>query len=62
MEYFNPIRFGQQFTDKVANPTDLILLKRERRERKIKPEDPLDHDAMDQVLDNDVSFKNHSLI
>lgn len=60
MEYFNPIRFGQQFSDRVANPTDLILLKRERKERKVKSEDPLDRDALGNIIENDdvsIAFK-----
>lgn len=54
MEYFNPIRFGQQFGERVANPTEMILLKRERRERKVNSDDPLDRDAMENVLGNEV--------
>ncbi|KAG8299014.1 Double-strand break repair protein mre11a [Homalodisca vitripennis] len=53
MEYFNPIRFGQQFSDKVANPMDMILLKRERKEKKVKSEDLLDKDAIRNTIDND---------
>lgn len=60
MEYFNPIRFGQQFGERVANPTEMILLKRERREKKEKSDDPLDRDAMENVLGNEVvSAINH---
>lgn len=54
MEYFNPIRFGQQFGERVANPTEMILLKRERRERRRESDDPLDRDAMENVLGNEV--------
>lgn len=65
MEFFNPIRFGQQFADRVANPTDMILLKRERRPRRAPEENPLDHDAMGSVLQQEVvseKSKQHILI
>lgn len=54
LEYFNPIRFGQRFCERVANPTEMILLKRERREKKVNPDDPLDRGAMENLLENEM--------
>ncbi|KAJ6638754.1 Double-strand break repair protein MRE11, partial [Pseudolycoriella hygida] len=60
-QLFNAIRFGQQFHTKVANPLDMILLKRDipRQKSELKPLDPtamrraaqVDEDEQNKVED-----------
>lgn len=49
-EYFNPIRFGQRYSDRVANPTDMIQLKKVTAKR-AKKGDFIDQEAMDKITD-----------
>ncbi|KAK3913008.1 Double-strand break repair protein MRE11 [Frankliniella fusca] len=48
-QMFNSVRFGQKFEDKIANPQELILMKRRVLERKEK-RDVLDTEEMDRMF------------
>ncbi|KAK7597819.1 hypothetical protein V9T40_010044 [Parthenolecanium corni] len=52
---FNTIRFGQRFHSRVANPTDLVLLKREKKasSRKTKDNDRDEREELDELLENE---------
>lgn len=46
---FNTARFSHKFTEDVANPNEMILFKKERKEKK-KNETGIDKEAMDAVF------------
>lgn len=48
-QMFNTTRFGHKFTDEVANPNEMILFKKQRKEIK-KNDTGIDKDAMDAVF------------
>lgn len=52
---FNTIRFGQRFHSKVANPTDIVLLKREKKAstRRTKNDDRDEREELDELLENE---------
>lgn len=51
---FNTIRFGQKYQSRVANPDDMILLKREKTtQRKSRENDEDDKENMQQFLQNE---------
>lgn len=53
---FNTTRFGHKFTDDVANPNEMILFKKQRKEIK-KNDTSIDKEAMNAVFaGEDVSF------
>lgn len=59
---FNTIRFGQRFHSRVANPTDLVLLKREKKasSRKTKDNDRDEREELDELLENEsVLYSGH---
>lgn len=55
MHHFNTVRFGQKFMDRVANPVDMVKLKQEKEDTK-KNINLLDKEAIDKVIENEVSF------
>lgn len=51
-QMFNAIRFGQKFEEKVANPSDIILLK--KRHELMEKRDVLAGDTMKKILSRGV--------
>lgn len=52
---FNVCRFGHKFEEEVANPSDMILFRKMKRETK-KDTTGVDKDAMDAVFAEDVCY------
>lgn len=52
---FNTIRFGQRFHSKVANPTDVVLLKREKKAstRKTQRDERDQREQLDELLEEE---------
>ncbi|XP_065343717.1 double-strand break repair protein MRE11 [Cloeon dipterum] len=59
-ELFNTVRFGLQFEEKVANPTDMIAIKRPQAPKKIKVE--LDQDVFDSAKTESVLHNVEELV
>lgn len=56
----NEIRFGQQFNQQVANPSDLLKMQRANAKQRVKNEKrPVDEEAMQNAF-NKVCFRIHS--
>lgn len=60
---FNTIRFGQRFHAKVANPVDLVLLKREKKPslRKARNNDREEREEFDELLENESVIDDSSI-
>ena len=53
-QMFNISRFGHKFAEEVANPNDIILFKKFRKETKREDLGGIDQEAMDAVFDQNV--------
>lgn len=52
---FNAIRFGQPYQSQVANPTDMILLKKEKvKQKRTRNDDQENKELMEEFLQNQV--------
>lgn len=54
-QMFNPIRFGQNYAGRVANPTDMIL--RQKQPKKREEIKPLDNEALKGILEDEKANK-----
>lgn len=59
---FNPIRFGQQYCDQVANPTDMVILRKEKSERKKNTNSEFDRETMENLLQREEVIILYSII
>lgn len=53
LQCFNTIRFGQQFQSKVANPTDMVKLAKEKTKEKRSRKIGDDRENMEEFLQNE---------
>lgn len=51
-QHFNSIQFGQEFQGRVANSSDMILLRMEKKNIEKKSR-CIDDDALENIVDND---------
>jgi len=47
---FNAVRFGLQYTDRVANPSDIVLFRKQRITGKAKTEGNFDKEALEALF------------
>jgi hypothetical protein len=47
---FNAVRFGLQYTDRVANPSDIVLFRKQRISSKVKTESNFDKDTLEALI------------
>jgi double-strand break repair protein MRE11 len=47
---FNAVRFGLQYTTKVANPSDIVLFRKQRIMDKVKAESKFDKDTLEALF------------
>ncbi|KAJ9585202.1 hypothetical protein L9F63_003005 [Diploptera punctata] len=55
-EMFNAVRFGNQYADKVANPSDMVIFRKHRinaDKDKAKAQSDLDKDALQSIFERD---------
>jgi len=50
-ELFNLVRFGQKFEGRVANPADLVLMRKKKSDVKVKRTDLLDKETFAEALE-----------
>lgn len=58
-QHFNSIQFGQEFQDRIANSSDMILLRMEKKSTEKKPK-CIDNDALTNIIDDEevLTIKN----
>jgi double-strand break repair protein MRE11 len=49
-QMFNAVRFGLQYATKVANPSDIVLFRKQRIMDKVKAESKFDKDALEALF------------
>ena len=49
-EMFNAVRFGLQYADKVANPSEIVLFRKQRSTNKDKAESDLDKNSLQSIF------------
>jgi hypothetical protein len=47
---FNAVRFGLQYTNRVANPSDVVLFRKQRMTDKVKTESKFDKDTLEALF------------
>jgi hypothetical protein len=48
-QMFNAVRFGLQYTDRVANPSDIVLFRKQRVTGKVTTEGNIDKEALEAL-------------
>jgi hypothetical protein len=47
---FNAVRFGLQYTDRVANPSDIVLFRKQRIAGKVKTDGKFDKETLEALF------------
>jgi hypothetical protein len=50
---FNAVRFGLQYTERVANPSDMVVFHKLRSTKKEKAENKFDKDTLENLVNVD---------